>query len=163
MSLYKDWTNAAVEIVSTMGQDAFWNEYARVEKEIYGKILDKSEVISGKFLDLAKEFGVSTVSFMGFLDSLNGSLKNPLNIEELTEESEITLDIDYEKLYTSMVESETDFLYELPAWENILSEDTRNSIRSSHKVTVKNAKKVGRNEPCPCGSGLKYKNCCGKN
>ena len=25
------------------------------------------------------------------------------------------------------------------------------------------AKAVGRNEPCPCGSGLKYKNCCGKN
>ncbi len=24
-------------------------------------------------------------------------------------------------------------------------------------------KQVGRNEPCPCGSGLKYKNCCGKN
>ena len=24
------------------------------------------------------------------------------------------------------------------------------------------AKKVGRNDPCPCGSGKKYKNCCGK-
>ena len=23
--------------------------------------------------------------------------------------------------------------------------------------------KVGRNDPCPCGSGLKYKKCCGKN
>lgn len=22
--------------------------------------------------------------------------------------------------------------------------------------------KIGRNDPCPCGSGLKYKNCCGK-
>ncbi len=29
--------------------------------------------------------------------------------------------------------------------------------------TVRNAgKKVGRNEPCPCGSGKKYKKCCGK-
>jgi len=27
---------------------------------------------------------------------------------------------------------------------------------------VKPAEKVGRNSPCPCGSGLKYKNCCGK-
>ena len=24
-------------------------------------------------------------------------------------------------------------------------------------------KKPGRNEPCPCGSGKKYKNCCGRN
>ena len=23
--------------------------------------------------------------------------------------------------------------------------------------------KVGRNDPCPCGSGLKYKKCCGRN
>ncbi len=31
------------------------------------------------------------------------------------------------------------------------------------QVTVKNTeKKVGRNDPCPCGSGKKYKNCCGK-
>ena len=30
------------------------------------------------------------------------------------------------------------------------------------KATPKKVKKVGRNEPCPCGSGKKYKNCCGK-
>ena len=30
-------------------------------------------------------------------------------------------------------------------------------------ATVVKGKKVGRNDPCPCGSGLKYKNCCGKN
>ena len=28
---------------------------------------------------------------------------------------------------------------------------------------VKAEKKVGRNDPCPCGSGKKYKQCCGKN
>ena len=28
---------------------------------------------------------------------------------------------------------------------------------------VNKEKKVGRNDPCPCGSGKKYKNCCGKN
>ena len=31
------------------------------------------------------------------------------------------------------------------------------------KQTPKRVKKVGRNEPCPCGSGKKYKQCCGKN
>ncbi len=30
-------------------------------------------------------------------------------------------------------------------------------------VTNKDGSKVGRNDPCPCGSGKKYKNCCGKN
>ena len=28
--------------------------------------------------------------------------------------------------------------------------------------TITAEKKVGRNEPCPCGSGKKYKKCCGK-
>ncbi len=30
-------------------------------------------------------------------------------------------------------------------------------------ITIKKAEKVGRNDPCPCGSGKKYKNCCGAN
>ena len=31
------------------------------------------------------------------------------------------------------------------------------------KQPVKNGEKIGRNDPCPCGSGKKYKNCCCKN
>ena len=34
---------------------------------------------------------------------------------------------------------------------------------SSSSRTVKKSKKVGRNDPCPCGSGKKYKKCCGMN
>ena len=37
-----------------------------------------------------------------------------------------------------------------------------NEVKSDKKKTPKHVKKVGRNEPCPCGSGKKYKNCCGK-
>ena len=32
-----------------------------------------------------------------------------------------------------------------------------------NKTVVNTEPKVGRNDPCPCGSGKKYKNCCGKN
>jgi len=39
-------------------------------------------------------------------------------------------------------------------------QDTRNKIQETKTVNIK--KKIGRNEPCPCGSGLKYKKCCGK-
>ena len=40
-----------------------------------------------------------------------------------------------------------------------------NSASSTEKAQpiVNDGPKVGRNEPCPCGSGKKYKNCCGKN
>lgn len=32
----------------------------------------------------------------------------------------------------------------------------------SMSIPLKKSKKIGRNEPCPCGSGIKYKKCCGK-
>src|SRR5699024_6185941 len=33
---------------------------------------------------------------------------------------------------------------------------------SGVKEPIKKGKKIGRNDPCPCGSGKKYKHCCGK-
>lgn len=44
--------------------------------------------------------------------------------------------------------------------ENSIPLDTSLQNRNNQKIT--NKKKVGRNEPCPCGSGKKYKKCCGK-
>jgi len=35
-------------------------------------------------------------------------------------------------------------------------------IRDSN-MTIRRKEKIGRNAPCPCGSGKKYKNCCGAN
>ena len=39
----------------------------------------------------------------------------------------------------------------------------KESKEVTHTPIVNNEPKVGRNDPCPCGSGKKYKNCCGKN
>ena len=45
-----------------------------------------------------------------------------------------------------------------------LSENTAPSASSGPKTPyVKKDVEVGRNDPCPCGSGKKYKNCCGRN
>ena len=41
------------------------------------------------------------------------------------------------------------------------SEDNRPGKVGKQK-TVKKGNKVGRNDPCPCGSGKKYKKCCGR-
>jgi len=42
--------------------------------------------------------------------------------------------------------------------------DTQAPRKSGGNTTVVNtAPNVGRNDPCPCGSGKKYKNCCGRN
>lgn len=39
----------------------------------------------------------------------------------------------------------------------------KESAAGEERKPIKNENKVGRNDPCPCGSGKKYKNCCGKN
>ena len=51
------------------------------------------------------------------------------------------------------------------------AQEALNSVDNGQRIanadvdrTVRNeGPKVGRNDPCPCGSGKKYKNCCGKN
>ena len=57
------------------------------------------------------------------------------------------------------------FQYTLPQWDKILTPERRKElykIQKSSKTIVK-PPKVGRNDPCPCGSGKKYKKCCGAN
>jgi uncharacterized protein YecA (UPF0149 family) len=62
-----------------------------------------------------------------------------------------------------MVDAKADWLYGLPQWEAIYDEETRHRLYMEQKKsgTVVVGKKVGRNDPCPCGSGKKYKFCCG--
>ncbi|MFR1776625.1 MAG: preprotein translocase subunit SecA [Clostridia bacterium] len=44
--------------------------------------------------------------------------------------------------------------------EGKLSQSDKNHVQ---QTIVNDGPKVGRNDPCPCGSGKKYKNCCGRN
>ncbi|MBQ6297246.1 MAG: preprotein translocase subunit SecA [Selenomonadaceae bacterium] len=41
--------------------------------------------------------------------------------------------------------------------------DEVSPAESQKRAKTADGKKIGRNDPCPCGSGKKYKNCCGKN
>ena len=49
-----------------------------------------------------------------------------------------------------------------PERERVVQETATNYDDSAKKEPVKKEKKVGRNDPCTCGSGRKYKNCCGR-
>lgn len=50
-----------------------------------------------------------------------------------------------------------------PEREQVAQPTSTNMDDSSvSKPKVRKEEKIGRNDPCPCGSGLKYKNCCGK-
>ena len=47
--------------------------------------------------------------------------------------------------------------------KNLATNAPDNALKPKPKVNKEANKKVGRNDPCPCGSGKKYKNCCGLN
>ena len=164
MSLYKQWTNMVVDYVRTKGEDAFWNEYSDIETRIYKDLLASKEVKKTTIEDLAKEYNASVEFIMGFVDGINDSLKSEYDLEKVEANTELVLDIDFEKLYFNMLDAKADYLYTLPQWDGIFSEEKRAEIEVAYKKskTIVKEPKVGRNDPCPCGSGKKYKKCCGK-
>lgn len=114
---------------------------------------------------MAEKFGVDLMIMVGFLDGINDSLKEANPIETMEEDTNVSLDYDMELLYKNMVGAKADWLYELPEWDALIDADRRKELYKEQKLstTVVKDKKIGRNDPCPCGSGLKYKKCCGKN
>ena len=114
--------------------------------------------------NLAKEYNTTEEFIMGFVDGINDSLNNPYDLESVDSNTELVFDINLEKLYFNMLDAKADYLYNLPQWDGIFSVEKRHEIEKEYKdsKTVRNENKVGRNDPCPCGSGKKYKKCCGK-
>ena len=104
------------------------------------------------------------MTMTGFLDGINDSLKEKNPIEEMEEDTVVSLPIDKALLYKNMVGAEADWLYNLPEWEEIFDENTRKALYKEQKssTTIVKDAKIYPNDPCPCGSGKKYKKCCGK-
>ena len=166
MSLMQQWE----DMVSVFNNDAkaqqkFLTDYYLQEKGVYEKLLEEPvEVISGTVQELADKFEMDVVLFGGFLDGINESLKQPNPVDTIEADSQVTIDIDLEKLYYNMVAAKAEWLYELPQWNKLLDEDKRKELYKAQKrsMIVVKGKKIGRNDPCPCGSGKKYKFCCGR-
>ncbi len=166
MSLYTEWRNISDNHASQEEEVKFWEDYLKVEAGIYNEILNnKKEVVEGKVSELAEKFNTSVEYFMGFIDGISESLKQDIeDIESIEADTSVKIDIDWEKLYYNMVAVEAHWLYNLQGWQNILSEDLRKEMQKAYKnsKTVVREVKVGRNDPCTCGSGKKFKKCCGK-
>lgn len=166
MTLLENWRNTAYgkDMNSRDGQ-MFWGNYFAIEKGIYEQLLaNPDEIVSGTVKELAEKYETNTFIMTGFLDGIDDSLvtKNP--IDTMDENTVVSLHFDLETLYKEMVEAKADWLYELPQWNNLLSLERRKELYKEQKKsgTIVKEKKVGRNDPCPCGSGKKYKFCCGK-
>jgi hypothetical protein len=137
-----------------------------IEKGIYQKLLaNPEEVVRGTVKELADKYEIDVLTMTGFLDGINDSLKVKNPIEEMTEDTEVSLDFDTEMLYKNMVDARADWLYNLTEWDAIFTPEKKKELYVEQKKsgTIVKGKKIGRNDPCPCGSGKKYKYCHGKN
>ncbi len=166
MSLYEQWQNLTSIPQTPQQQQAFWDDYFMQETEVYKKILaDTKARHEGTLKEVAEALGLEPVVMVGFIDGANTSLKAEIDLEKLEEETPVALDFDFEKLFFNMNEAKAKWLYTLPEWDEVLSAEKRDEITREWRQSKQavSEKTVGRNDPCPCGSGKKYKKCCGKN
>ncbi len=165
MALYEEWVKTAYRKDGRINK-TLWDQYMPLEQEVYQYILrEKITVIKGTVSDLGIRFRMPVEYVCGFIDGLNEVIPEPIKLEELNEYDEVELKLDFEKLYKKMVEYKAEHLFSLPEWNNVFTEAERKQFFTEQKKsgTVVKEEKVGRNEPCPCGSGKKYKKCCGMN
>lgn len=167
-TLLENWRNLAYgNGLDDKQREQLWTGYFTIEKGIYEHILSNpAEVVSGTVKELADKYQTEVLIMTGFLDGINESLKGYENpIETMDENTQVKIEIDPEKLYYNMVEAKAEWLYTLPQWDSILSEEKRKELYKQQKAsgTIRKEKKIFPNDPCPCGSGKKYKKCCGKN
>ena len=165
-TLLEQWKDIAYDETADRGQlQNFWGSYFQIEKEIYEKLLSNpDEVVKGTVKELAEKFGQEVLTMIGFLDGINESLLIEIDLDTVEEDTVVSLAFDKERLYKNMVAAKADWLYELPQWKEIFSESELKKLYKEQKesTTIRKGKKIGRNDPCPCGSGKKYKKCCGR-
>ncbi|MCR5666573.1 MAG: SEC-C domain-containing protein [Eubacterium sp.] len=168
MALLEKWQSIAYNEQADRGElQRFWQRYFELEKGVYEKLLSNpDEVVEGTVQELADKYELDIMAMVGFLDGINESLVEPNPIEEMEEDTKVSLAFDKEKLYKNMVDARADWLYNLPQWDDIFDKEKRDALYKEQRQSGtyrREGKKIGRNDPCPCGSGKKYKKCCGRN
>ena len=167
MTLLENWQKIAYnQNQSQADLQRFWQNYFLLEKGIYEQLLDDPDTeVKGTVKELADKYSIDVMHMVGFLDGINDSLVEANPIETMEEDTVVSLKFDKEKLFKNMIDAKADWLYGLPQWEKIFDADKLKELTKEAKnmhTVVRSEKKVGRNDPCPCGSGKKYKFCCGK-
>ena len=92
--------------------------------------------------------------YTNFIDKINEVLESDYTLETLIDT--FKLQFKKHKIYSS-----TSVLYHSTVFSKSINLVEQETNMQEAKAPLTNVK-VGRNEPCPCGSGKKFKNCCGK-
>jgi len=144
-------------------------------------ILDKAkEIYSSKEQEFGEEtfreierivlLQVVDTKWMDHIDAMD-QLKQGIGLRSMGQEDPVRayqiegFDM-FEEMTTSIWEDTVQFLFHAAKSKPVERKRVANPLEignseSGNKPVVNKTKKVGRNDPCPCGSGKKYKKCCG--
>lgn len=167
MALLEKWRKMAYNEQADKNElQKLWGAYFEKEKEIYAQLLaEPDKAVKGTVKELAEKYDTDIMTMTGFLDGINDSLKKANDIENMEEDTKVSLAFDKELLYKNMVAASADWLYGLEQWNDIFDADKQKELYKEQKrsmTVVNETPKIYPNDPCPCGSGKKYKKCCGK-
>ena len=130
---WRDWAYAYDD--RTREGKQFWASYFEMEKGIYQQLLSNpSDKVSGTVEEIAKRYETEPLLMAGFLDGINDSLVKPNPIDTMEKDTQVSLDIDLEKLYYNMVACRADWLYNLEEWEPLLSKERREQLYKEQKI-----------------------------
>jgi len=163
MTLYESWISQAYDQNGSTIKTV-WDKYIQLEQKVYENMLStKNPAIKGTVKQLAEKHGMELEQAVGFLDGINEALDTTIDIEAITEETDVDTQVDFERLFKKMVEFKADHLYTLPEWKSVFSADEQKRMYTEQKQSTtirRETAKIGRNDPCHCNSGKKYKKCC---
>lgn len=149
MALLEQWRAMAYsETANKADLQRLWAVYFEKEKEIYAQLLkNPDEVVTGTVKELAEKYDVDIMTMTGFLDGIDDSLAESNPIEEMEEDTQVSLGFDKALLYKNMVAAGADWLYELEEWNDIFDEDTRKALYKEQKSSttiVKDKKSISQ-------------------
>ena len=160
---FKDIENKSIDEINSFIYDRFVTEYENKIKNIPAHIHQEFErAIALRVIDTHWMEHINTMSVLREGIHLRGyAQEDPLRAYT-TEGYELfdnLLDVIDKEVVTFLMKAE---VRQNTERKEVVKGNAAEDNSKVKKQTPKKAEKIGRNEPCPCGSGKKYKNCCGR-
>ena len=160
-----------VSELENMSNDEIKEKIVSVAKDIYAK--KEEEIGSDSLREIERVILLRVVDtkWMDHIDNMD-HLKQGMSLRAYKQQDPVqAYQFEGSEMFNEMIFNiQTDTIRHLfrvkmekaPEREQVAKETGTNLDNSLKKEPVKKEKKIGRNSPCPCGSGKKYKNCCGR-
>lgn len=160
---FKDIENKSIDEINSFIYDKFVTEYENKIKNIPAHIHQEFErAIALRVIDTHWMEHINTMSVLREGIHLRGyAQEDPLRAYT-TEGYELfdnLLDVIDKEVVTFLMKAE---VRQNTERKEVVKGNAAEDNSKVKKQTPKKTEKIGRNEPCPCGSGRKYKQCCGK-